>query len=94
MIDTQPVNRFDIFGINKGKLKLDRARAKAVYSKMLKIKKVQGWVEIDSGLVDWANTRINFSKNLITRYLMWICLLRVSMLYSPGKSENMVKKFI
>ncbi len=49
VIQAQPVNRFDIFGIIKRKLKLDRARANAIYSKMLKIEKARGWVEIDSG---------------------------------------------
>jgi len=49
MIDTQPINGFDIFEIIKTRLKLNRARVEAIYSKMLRIKKDQGWVEVDSG---------------------------------------------
>ena len=48
-ISAQSINKFDIIKIITRRLELDRARVNAIYSRMLRIKRSQDWVEIDSG---------------------------------------------
>ncbi len=48
-ITAQSVYKFDIIKIIARRLELDRARVTAIYSRMLRIKPRQDWIEIDSG---------------------------------------------